>query len=409
MDRNSTYDSSSLSTRGGVCLLVPDTLCVTRVRGFSSGMNDNLNIEIEQLDTIIICIYRTPNSSKHHFSLNLKHIEEYISSSKLGKVIVNGDMNFSKNLVTWSGLMVDETEEFIPTVLGYFENDTSNIQSDKKKQAQNFINCMSLVDDISQLVTKITNGINILDLIYTNLHPVTNVEHIESYPFSDHNILRVKLEITPTLKWVKTAKTQEPLDLRICDYNTTFVDWEAVSVQLSGLDWIKTFEGQNSADQLTCLFNIVKKILIENGAKRKRVGGKKRRNESKESKESRRIKHRITYLKRKLEKERLSPKLRVDTLFELSNLNIAMREELKNKLLKEEIKASDKITKDSSYFYKYVNSFKKQKKQVGPILDENGKLTRNNKTMSNIFNNYFSTVYDRFNPTSDDEIIKKFT
>ena len=58
-----------------------------------------------------------------------------------------------------------------------------------------------------------------------------------------------------------------------------------------------------------------------------------------------------------------------------------------------EEKLSEKIKTEPKAFYAYVRSKSKTKDRVGPLLNNSGALTDDKKEMSDILNDYFSTVF----------------
>ena len=57
----------------------------------------------------------------------------------------------------------------------------------------------------------------------------------------------------------------------------------------------------------------------------------------------------------------------------------------------------EKIKVDSKAFYTYVRSKSRTKDKIGPLLDEKGDLTSDKKSMCDILNRYFSTVFTEEN------------
>ena len=108
--------------------------------------------------------------------------------------------------------------------------------------------------------------------------------------------------------------------------------------------------------------------------------------------------HRIRHLRRKLETQLLDDEKLDGINAELARLNEELTKETNEKNYQEELDASRKIKEDPNAFFRYVNSFRKDKTTVGPLTNENGDLVSDPQQMADIFNLAFSK---NFTPADD--------
>ena len=82
-------------------------------------------------------------------------------------------------------------------------------------------------------------------------------------------------------------------------------------------------------------------------------------------------------------------------------MNLGRYKALRNKTNKEtskkkrefESKLADRIKTNPKEFYAYVRSKTKTKDRIGPLINNAGTLTNDDKTMSEVLNKYFASVF----------------
>ena len=224
-DRNNNFDSNSLKTKGGCAIIYPSHLCVTKVQAFSNGANENINIEISELNLAIIAIYRPPQANKHQTSTTIEHIDTFLASTNMSNIILGTDFNLPKDVVLWR--KKDRTNPLCdtkPIILGPIEDDNEsndeNFMQHKRQQAQMLFDLASAFG-LKQFVNSATNGINILDLLYSNTALMSETVIVHSSPFSDHNVVTAKVYIeSGTTKDEHKNKPMDPsIPNKISDLN----------------------------------------------------------------------------------------------------------------------------------------------------------------------------------------------
>ena len=73
-DRNPNYDNDSLTKKGGVSVIYPSNLCITKATFLSSGVNESLCVEVKELNLALVGLYRSPNSMKNTLSIILSRL-----------------------------------------------------------------------------------------------------------------------------------------------------------------------------------------------------------------------------------------------------------------------------------------------------------------------------------------------
>ena len=66
--------------RGGVCLFLRDDLTGEVLESMSNGVCELLIVRIHQLDTVVIVVYRPPDTTKREFSPVLRVIKETLGN-----------------------------------------------------------------------------------------------------------------------------------------------------------------------------------------------------------------------------------------------------------------------------------------------------------------------------------------
>ena len=168
-------------TKQGGCLLLtsPDIPSI-KIAEFSNGVCEAVTTSHPSLDLTIITAYRPPDTTSNEFTQLLKFIQNSIDNSGNAHLVITGDFNFPRDIVTW----IESQDGIVPV--------PANCRAaDRKIQLQQLLD---LADQhfLHQLVNLPTrsNPPNILDLIFTNTPDLFHSpETIDMTGTSDHNLV----------------------------------------------------------------------------------------------------------------------------------------------------------------------------------------------------------------------------
>ena len=392
-DRNPNYDNDSLTKKGGVAVLYPSNLCITKETFLSSGVNESLCVEFKEVNLALVGLYRSPNSMKKHIVDNLKQIDLFLGSSKMDNLIFAGDLNFSKEMLKWTinPNSISDYPDVVPTIIGpTMEDDVdTNVMRNKRAQAH-MINNLAQTYGLKQYVSKPTNGINVLDLIYTNTAPCTHVDINPSSPLSDHCTVETNIAILPQAQLSSKEELFNPdalenLDLQDVDWTSTLQSLSCDNVQN------RILKHDRVPHMVQELSKSMKEMLIDNGARPKLIQKKSNRKDVK-------VINRIRHLRKTLNEKTLTEDQITATFYELKECNERLIKDVRQKNFKDEEKVAELIKSDTKAFYRYVNSFKKNSNSIGPLEDVDGNLVTDPKQMAHMFNSAFSINFDSRSP-----------
>jgi hypothetical protein len=146
-------------THGGAAIYVREDLAAIPILTYSNNGVEAIAMKVRELEAIVFAVYRPPASTLSDLEPLLEALEESIlmaqaHSTKFGNILGFGDYNFPK--IKWGSSQL--AEEAVTGAAARF---------------------LSFTEDLflTQLITEVTSGSNILDLVLTN-HPAL-VSHSE--------------------------------------------------------------------------------------------------------------------------------------------------------------------------------------------------------------------------------------
>ena len=159
----------------------PDILC----RGvkkycISNGICEMTTVELPEMKTSVVVVYRPSgiNFSMVAYTEIIAKIREYFTVIRREKpdfkIILTGDFNFPKDVVKWI-----RTED---GVIGDAQKGRS-VQKDAYRQLAD----LAVDFDLEQIVDRVTRGVAILDLIFTDRADLFTKPKVEILqPITDH-------------------------------------------------------------------------------------------------------------------------------------------------------------------------------------------------------------------------------
>ncbi len=292
-------------------------------------------------------IYRPPHSSIEQTGQMISNIHDMVARYPTAIPIIFGDFNFPD---------IDWVAENAPNAQG---------------QADFLFDMMS--HGLSQFVTEPTNGINTLDLIFSN-EPflVTEVKHHPPLGQSDHDVLEISAQLNSPNHILKQTR----------------IAWESgnyseIISSLESVDWVTVFSSCTDVEHFWSAFRSILDDLIAKYVPRKVIKDQSRKRHSKRIKQLH-AKKRAAHRAKKNDSRNLqkAQKLRKAT------------KALKSAIKKHALDTETKILENSSVkqFYNYATSKFKAKSNVPPLKHQ-AEVIENDAEKAGLLNEFFASVF----------------
>lgn len=358
------------SDRGGTMLYIHNDIPILKVDKYDDDTCQVIICTIESLSTIVASIYRPPKATSDSFKDSIKFVQKYINKqmeSKHYKLMIMGDFNLPD--ISWSTINIEhyknvESTRCAETLLSFL--------------AENFM---------SQCIKHSTRENNTLDLLLTN--NVNSIIHTtaEDTSLSDHKIVLIKSLLTNQGEKVSPKfkeHTFRNLNLRDADY-------EEINKHFSEIDWDELRTGCTQ-EEFPELLRLTVLQTCELYCKPKLITT----NKSKSSRARYILKRKRLKLKKRLEAIK-SANPNSPIIEELSNGIYSIEVEIKDIIIEQQRLREEKIVqavkKNPSFFFSYAKRASKVKSKVGPLFDKTGKLQSDPKTMADILQDQYTSVF----------------
>ena len=357
--------------KGGIiCYVRRDLLPgILTLESGSVGNIEFLVLYIEELDLILINIYRPPTSRSADFRTVMHKITKInrLNASPTPKIALTGDLNF-------------------PT-LNWELNTIEPCAAETREQAQVLL---SFLDDnfMEQLVKVPTRNNNILDIFAINdcdIISKIDVENADSQT-TDHRFLKITTRIQSqiSLSPDSTEKGNSSL-LNSLNFWSSEVDWTSIENHLQNHNWEDYLSVTNIDQKAGMLVQIIENACILH------VPPKMIKNRSIIPRD-----RRLLFKRRKKLRTRL---ISTRSLYVATSLERKL-EHIEKELIKShecelehaEIRAIEKIKEDPKYFYNYARSKSKVKTPIGPLQNGDSTVT-DPVAMSEILKAQFESVF----------------
>lgn len=305
----------------------------------------------KQEDLYVGVCYRSPNATAEEENKILNSIR-----SKCDKaILVMGDFNF-RNINWETGEGGGDSAKFLDVVNDLF---------------------------LTQHVRKPTRGENILDLVFTSeAGLVKDLEVGCPVGNSDHNLL----------SWVINCEEVRSISTRtVClDYNNG--NYKDAVHELLETEWERTFENLSVNESWTRFREIIKGIEVKYIPVKtlkprifpKWMTGKIKRNIKKRNRLWNRYNTAPSYSRRA----------------EYNKIRNEVNADIRRAKQDFEVRLSRNIVDNTKSFYSYVNSKRIHKDNLGPLRNERGELTSDDKEMGSVLNKFFAGVFTKENLTT---------
>ena len=337
---------------GGTAIYLYERLEADLLCEISYEKCEMVAIQIPEIQTVNIVVYRPPKTKLQEFDIILDKIKEIFS--KLNKpdstIILSGDFNFP--FVKWKRLPNNSC------AWEYISN--TNATADEKKQ---FEKLMHLCNNqcLLQIIDEPTREENTLDLIYTNETSLATMIEVNKTKLSDHNMIEVSTnyiidEHSQADKIIEDSNSS----LRYLNFHTKSIKWKDVNKCIEITEWEQSFENKVIIGSSRVFEEKILKMCVDNMPKKM----KERKN--KIPKERKKMLNRIKMLKRdkhraySKEKKKIIEKKIIETEEKL--IENRRREKLEN-----EEKAIDCMKENPRMIYSYINKQQNRQKEIGPF------------------------------------------
>ena len=291
-------DRNEKIKQGGTAIYLLQTLEVEQISNISHNKCEMVAINIPNIQTINIVVYRPPDTKLSDFDIILNNIKEIFKKLKTPEptIILSGDFNFP--FVKWKRMMNGGcTWEY---------RSNTNATSDEKKQFDQLIN-MCNKQCMLQVIEEPTRGENTLDLIFTNEPSMVTEVDVNKSWMSDHS----RVEVCTNYIINDQLKSNEEIDnpnspLRNLNFRAEKkIDWENINDSIRKIQWKKTLEKEDTIEINKEFISKITNICIENIPKK----GKEQK-DRKIPKEIKKLINRLKMLKRDKQKAKSIEKKR---------------------------------------------------------------------------------------------------
>ena len=270
--------------RGGTAIYIHDKIESNVKLKMSNGKCEVVAVEMPDVQTLNIVVYRPPGTKSHEFNPILDEIQNLFQNLEKPEptIILSGDLNFP--FVKWKRLPDNSCS--------WEYKCHANATTDEKQQFEKLLEICNN-QFMLQMIEEPTREENTLDLMFTNeINLVTQIEVTKS-SYSDHNMIEMSTNYSFTEKENHNREQSEDTEFRSFNFHAKTVKWKRIIEMIEDIDWDKDFE---SSDAIAGGKNVLEKLVIC-----ARENAPKRNNQNKGSKiprERKKLHNRIKMLKR---------------------------------------------------------------------------------------------------------------
>ena len=377
--------------RGGTAIYVHDKIETNEKLNMSNGKCEVVAVEMPDIQTINIVVYRPPDTKSHEFNPILSEIQKLLQNLEKPEptIILSGDLNFP--FVEWKRLPDNSCS--------WEYKSHTNATTDEKQQ---FERLLEVCGDhfMLQMIEEPTREGNTLDLMFTNeVNLVTAVEVTKS-SYSDHDIIEMSTNYSLKEREKCNREQAEDNEFRTLNFRAKSVKWKNITGMIEDIDWDQEIESRNSIAGTKNMLEKITKCAKENAPKRNTQS-----NGSKIPKERKKLHNRIKMLKRKKHiahsKER---KRRIEK--QILETEQKIIESKRNERLEKEKQCIESMKDNPKVFYSFINKQRNRRVEVGPFKKDE-KFIYDGKEISNCLKTEFTTQMNkrtsRENPVRFDE------
>ena len=378
--------------RGGTAIYVHDKIEANIKLKMSNGKCEVVAVEMHDIQTLNIVVYRPPDTKSHEFNPILSEIQKLLKNLEKPEptIILSGDLNFP--FVKWKRLPDNSCS--------WEYKSHTNATTDEKQQ---FERLLEVCGDhfMLQMIEEPTRERNTLDLMFTNEVKLVTAVEVTKSSYSDHDIIEMSTNYSLKEKEKCNREQSEDNEFRTLNFRAKSVKWKNIAGMIEDIDWDQEFESRNSIAGTKNMLEKFTKCAKENAPKRNTQS-----NGSKIPKERKKLHNRIKMLKRKKHiahsKER---KRRLEK--QILETEQKIIESKRNERLDKEKQCIESMKDNPKVFYSFINKQRNRRVEVGPFKKDE-KFIYDGKEISNCLKTEFTSQMNkrtnRENPVRFDEV-----
>jgi len=350
----------------GVALYLREDLTGDVISTFDNSVCQLLVVYIHQLDLVVAVIYRPPDTRCAEFAAALKKLDNVFTAlpTPTPTICLMGDFKLPKSVMRW---VRNDDGHLVHVIDNYRQGETAGGKQDRL-QAQRMMN-IATKHNLIQQVDKITHGVEILDLVFSNNEDM--ISHIvteEWQQFTDHRM------ITATVTYGHTDKDDETGETHLLevgkrysklDYNQA--PWQEIQAELANIDWqpMEELSKDSPTEALNWYHEKVLTVLERLMPVRKKARKKSR---SRIPRQRRLLWRRLAKIRRRINTATLILKL-TKLLQDKWELETQLREDYIAVNNLEEDRAVFNIKSNPKFFFSFAKKRQKTRSRVGPFID----------------------------------------
>ena len=378
--------------RGGTAVYVKDKIETNIKLQMSNGKCEVVAVEMPDIQTLNIVVYRPPDTKSHEFNPILSEIQNILQNLEKPEptIILSGDLNFP--FVKWKRLPDNSCSwEYKPH---------TNATADEKQQFERLYE-MCGNHFMLQMIEEPTRKENTLDLMFTNeVNLVTMVEVTKS-SYSDHDIIEMSTNYSLTEKEEYNTEQSVDNEFRTLNFRTKTVKWKRIIEMMEDIDWDQEFESRDSIAGGKNMLDKFTKCAKENAPKRNTQS-----NKSKIPRERKKLHNRLKMLKR-AKHNAYSRKRKRRCEKQILETEQKIIESKRNERLEKEKQCIESMKENPKVFYAFINKQRNRRIEVGPFK-RGETFIYNGKEISNClkteFTSQMSERTSKENPVQFDEV-----
>ena len=382
-----------LRKQGGVAIYYHHTFSISDTDTFSNKYCECAMAYNKDNNMVIIAAYKPPDATSAQLKECLDKINAFKAKHEDASIIMMGDMNLK--FINWSTETIEKPAGITQSISAE-ERRASNIMLD-------FVNENLLVQVVKENTRKEKS---LLDIILTDDDGFIFDVTVEKTTLSDHDQVTCQLLLKAANG---NPRSDVPLEKKAID-NLNFMkaEWTNIKSELSALKWSEILHAEMTVDEMSESFE---KQLTDICIKHTplRAGNTKEthipRNRLVLIRKRKKTQAKINYLK--YVKKQSSPNKLKKQEKKKEDIELAIKELIKEELLQKEIEAIKKMKRNPKYFYAYMKKFNKTESFIGPLQDKQENLQSDPETKANLLQDQYVKVFSNPKNATSNKVYEK--
>ena len=386
-------DRTTDKKNGGVAVYYNNSLVSNEISTYSDDYCQAVILYVKTLNLVIAGVYRPPNSKDTEvasFRACIDKIDSFIKKYPNSEFQMYGDLNFK--YVDW---------ETMTLKAGHGQKISEQICADI---LLNFMQKNLLSQHVSENTRK---NKSILELVITNSPEIIHNVIVETTNLSDHDMITTRI-INEKLTMQEKDPEYTPVN-QFDRLNWNKAKWEEIRKDLSDINWQLTLENKDVDEICETINNKVSDIANKYCPTHKATSSKsfvprERRSLIRTRKHINANINLLKYVKPAETKQQIES--RDNKIIKLEKQKSEIEDKIKYSIetedMRKEAEILEKIKLNPKAFYSYAQRKRKVKCKVGPLIDQNGNLQSDHKTMADILQKQYTKMFSE--PTNPTEI-----